>query len=242
MALNITYDANELNKKLNSKDSPKENIIEKYLRENPTGQEKVVVKPAMWEDLNDLYFEIALNLDDVTQAIMRQTEHLKESNYISEKYTKLLQMYERDLSQIVADINDFRKRHTVDGSVMGEAKKGVVPVDELADYFLLGEEYKELGMRTVQLFQPIMLELTDISLSVKSQQVHDGNKNKNEYTDVTDKTVLPKVEKTTHLDTPASIEDWVKDSVEKLNQDKPALIKDFNDETSSVSWYSEESK
>ena len=235
MAINLTYNAQSLDKKLNGDNKPKENIIEKYLRENPTGQEKQEIKPAMWEDLEDLYMTIATGLQTMTDQIVAQIEYLRAQKYISDRFTRLVQMYEKDLSVIVDDINGFRKRHTVDGQIKGESKKGVVPVDDLMDYFQLGEEYKNISLRTVQLFQPIMLDLTEISMKVSSQakQITQNDTNINVVTDVSYKTKTIE-QNVSELDKSASVEDWIKSSGEQPYLEKPPLIVQENN--SSQNW------
>ena len=234
MAINLTYNADSLDKKLKRDNKPKENIIEKYLRENPTGQEKQEIKPAMWEDLEDLYVTIATGLQTMTDQIVAQIEYLRAKQYISDRFTRLVQMYEKDLSVIVDDINGFRKRHTVNGEIKGESKKGVVAVDDLMDYFQLGEEYKDISLRTVQLFQPIMLDLTEISMKVSQQAKQIAQ----EITDTDNEANMvgetkPIEQSLSELDKTASVEEWIKASGEQPYLEKPPLM---TQEESSQNW------
>lgn len=143
----------------------KEHPVQKYLRENPPVEAEKKPKPPMWEDLESMYLELGISLKGITDQIVKQIEYIKNGSSMDMKTVKVVQMFENDLRVLVDDLNDFRSKHS-NGT---EFRRGLVFEDDLPTYFLLGQEYKEISLRTIQLFQPIMIELTDVSLKVKAE-------------------------------------------------------------------------
>jgi hypothetical protein len=74
-------------------------------------------------------------------------------------------MFSKDFEQFYLDLTNIKSHHYSNNAFMS----GIVNEEDIVKYLELGEEYKELGLRSIQLLQPIALGLTELMLSIKEE-------------------------------------------------------------------------